>query len=93
MNIELLHNSCKDATRKAFDEYKRQIDVVLFPFNTSLHENFKKQMFQDIGMQVYKLFINSNNLSTPQLKVLSNTISQYKAIASKTADNYCKRFL
>ncbi|WP_338731782.1 hypothetical protein [Mangrovimonas cancribranchiae] len=91
MDIELLHIKCKESTRKAFNEYKRQVDVRLFPFDKGLHENLKAQMFQDIGMSVTKYFVNNYSLSLEQLKYLDNTLNEYKMLAGKTADNYSKR--
>ncbi|MDX1278382.1 hypothetical protein [Oceanihabitans sediminis] len=91
MNIELLHNICKDATRKAFNEFKRQVEVELFPFNNSLKENLQKQMLEQIRMQVTKEYMSKNNLSIQQLKVLDEVINQYSNIALKTSDNYSKK--
>ena len=84
---------CKGATRKAFTEYKRQIDVALFPFDNSIKNILQLQMFQDIVTPVTKHFINSSNLSILQLEYLKNTIELYKQIALKTSNNYAKRFL
>jgi hypothetical protein len=92
MNLDLLHTRCKVSTRNAFEEYKRQIDVRLFPFNDCLNDNLKAQMFQDLGMPVVKYFLNNYNLSSEQLKVLNDTINSYELIAQKSADNYSKRF-
>ncbi len=88
MNTTLLHSECKKHTRIAFEEYKRQIEVRLFPLSEELHNNLKSEMLKDLRGPVTKLFVTKNNLSTTQLNILDKTISEYAKIAERTADNY-----
>ncbi len=93
MNLEELHKHCKDATRKAFNEYKRQIDVALFPFDNSVKDTLQDQMLIEIGNPITKHFVNNYNLSSKQLEYIKNTIDQYRQIALNTSNNYAKRYL
>ncbi|REE16988.1 hypothetical protein DFQ09_105201 [Winogradskyella pacifica] len=93
MNTDLLHTMCKEATRKAFNEFKRQIDVNLFPLDNSIKEVLQNDMLQNIGTPVTKHFINNYNLSTLQIELLENTIDNYKKIALETSNNYAGKFL
>lgn len=92
MKLEQLHIICKNETRKAFDEFKRQIDVRLFSFDEVLKDNLQRQMFEQIGMGITKN-IFKGEVSKSDLRVLNDTINQYKYIAYKTSNNYSKLFL
>ena len=92
MNIDQLHLVCRQSTRNAFEEFKRQIDVRLFPFDEDLKDNLQKQMFEQIGMGVIKN-IFKGEVTKNDLRVLNDTINQYKFIAFKTSNNYSKQFL
>ena len=93
MNTDLLHTMCKEATRKAFNEFKRQLDVELFPLDNSIKEVLQIDMLQNITTPVTKHFVNNYNLSTIQIEILKNTIDSYKQIALKTSNNYSAKFL
>lgn len=64
MDINELHEICKKSTRNAFEEYKRLIEVGLFPFNKELNDNYINQMSVEITSPVVKHMINKHNLST-----------------------------
>ncbi|MBF8148271.1 hypothetical protein ITJ86_00080 [Winogradskyella sp. F6397] len=86
MNTDLLHTMCKEATRKAFNEFKRQIDIELFPLDNSIKEVLQSEMLQNITGTVTKHFVNNYNLSTIQIDL-------YKKIALQTSNNYAAKFL
>ena len=92
MKLEQLQIICKNETRKAFDEFKRQINVRLFRFDEALKDNLQRQMFEQIGMGIIKN-IFKGEVSKNDLRVLNDTINQYKYIAYKTSNNYSKLFL
>lgn len=91
MNINLLHDKCKLSTRKAFEEYKRQVNLDLFPYDKDFHTDLKYWVFMDVGKDTTKYFVNNYDLSIEQLRYLNKTIEEYKAIFSKTVDNYFKK--
>jgi anaerobic ribonucleoside-triphosphate reductase len=92
MNIDLLNATCKDATRNAFDEFKRQIDVRLFPFDEDLKDNLQKQMLEQIGQKVIKTMFKYE-VNEMQLKIIDNYLNSYRTIALKTSNNYSKKYL
>ena len=91
MNIDLLNATCKDATRNAFEEFKRQIDVRLFPFDEDLKENLQKQMLEQIGQKVIKTMFKYD-VNEMKLKVIDKYLSYYTNIALKTSNNYSKKY-
>lgn len=93
MNTDLLHTMCKEATRKAFNEFKRQLDVELFPLDNSIKEVLQIDMLQNITGPVTKHFVNNYNLSTIQIELLTNIIDSYKQIALKTSNNYAGKMM
>ena len=46
MNIDQLNFVCRQSTRGAFEEFKRQIEFALFPFDEVLKDNLQRQMFE-----------------------------------------------
>lgn len=93
MDLELLHRMCKEDTRKSFNEFKRIIDVNLFPFNQNVKEDLLNQLTQGLCSRTTKEFVTNNNLSVIQLQYLKNVTDQYKRIVLATSINYCKRFV
>lgn len=92
MNADLLMSTCRLETRKAFDEFKRQIEVCLFTFNEDLKENLQLQMLEQLGMGVIKTMYKGE-ISEQQLRIITHTINNYKGLALKTSDNYAKKML
>ena len=92
MKIEQLHLLCKNETRNAFDEFKRQIDVRLFPFDEDLKDNLQRQMFEQIGMGITKNIFKEQVFKN-DLRVLIETLNYYKYIAYKTSNNYSRKYL
>ena len=93
MDIDLLNSMCKEDTRNAFNEFKRVIDIELFTFNTDVKQDLQEQLIQGLCSRTTKHFINNYNLSSAQIKYLSNVTSQYKKLALEVSNNYSKRFL
>ena len=89
MNLDLLNTTCKEATRTAFDEFKRQINVRLFSFNKDLKDNLQRQMLEHIGQKVIKTMYKYE-VNEKQLKIIDNYLKSYKSIAFKTSNNYLK---
>ena len=92
MNIDLLNTICKEATRNAFEEFKTQIDVRLFPFDEDLKVNLQKQMLEQLGQKVIKTMYKYE-VSEMQLKIIDRYLESYNTIALKTSNNYSKKYL
>ena len=71
MNIEQLDFVCRQSTRNAFEEFKRQIEFALFPFDDTLKINLQKQMLEQIGQKVIKTMYKYE-VNKMQLKVIEN---------------------
>lgn len=84
---------CKEDTRKAFDEFKRVIDIELFPFTKSIKEEMQNQLRQGLCIRAIKYFVMNYNLSVTQINILQSVTEQYEQIALTTSNNYSKRFL
>lgn len=92
MNIDILHNTCKQVTRNSFNEFQRQIKVCLFPFTFEIKNNLQKQMIEQINTGVirvmYKTSINEN-----QYEVIKEVLKYYTNLAIKTSNNYSNKYL
>ena len=93
MDLGLLHTMCKKDTRKAFEDFKRIIDIELFSINENVKNDIQKQMLQGLCTKTVKHFVMTYNLSETQLQILKNVTDQYKVIILKTSTNYYKRFI
>lgn len=93
MDIGLLHRMCKEDTRNAFNEFKRVIDVNLFPFNLNVKQDLQNQLLQGLCSRTVKYFVTNYKLSEIQINLLQSVINQYEQIALITSNNYSKRFL
>ena len=93
MDLELLHKMCKEDTRKAFNEFKRVIDVELFAFNDNVRKDLQNELTQGLCKRAINHFVTSYKLSDIQIQFLCNTTNYYKDIVLHTSNNYYKRFL
>ena len=93
MDLNLLHTMCQQDTRKGFEEFKRVIDVELFPFTHDVKEEMQNQLTQGLCSRAVKHFVMSYNLSLSQINTLQGVTEQYEQIALTTSHNYSKRFL
>jgi hypothetical protein len=75
----------------AFIEYKRQLDVLLFPFTKELNSNLQNQMITDIKQGVIKMLFKGN-VSDKQLVVLTAILTNYCNIFLNVSSNYSKRY-
>ena len=91
MELTFIHSTCKTQTRLAFIEYKRQLDVLLFPFTKDLNTNLQSQMLTDVKQGVIKVLFKSN-VSLKQLEVLNSILKYYCNLVLNVADNYSKRY-
>jgi hypothetical protein len=91
MELSFIHSTCKTQTRLAFIEYKRQLDVLLFPFTKELNSNLQNQMITDIKQGVIKMLFKGN-VSDKQLVVLTAILTNYCNIFLNVSSNYCKRY-
>lgn len=92
MDIGLLHSMCKKDTRKAFENFKSDINIELFPINEKFKNDIQKQMVQGLFAKTVKHFVMTYNLTETQIQILKNVTDQYKDIILKTSNNYLKRF-
>jgi len=83
---------CKQDTRNAFDEFKRVLNVELFPYNDNIKNDLQTQLTQGMCAKTVKYFVMNNKLSEYHIKFMCNVTEHYKQIALKTSENYCKRF-
>jgi|TARA_B110000967_G_C18789487_1_gene512558 hypothetical protein len=91
MNITYIHNTCKIQTRLAFIEYKRQLDVRLFPYTPDLNSNLQSQMITDINQGVIKT-LYKGKVSEEQLKVSNSILISYCSLVLNVSNNYSKKF-
>ena len=91
MELSFIHSTCKTQTRLAFIEYKRQLDVLLFPFTKELNSNLQNQMITDIKQGVIKMLFKGN-VSDKQLLVLTAILTNYCNIFLNVSSNYSKRY-
>jgi predicted transcriptional regulator len=84
---------CREDTRKAFNEFKRVIDIELFPFSESVKEEMQNQLVQGLCNRVVKHFVVNYNLSVTQIKRMQDVIEQYEQIVLTTSNNYSRRCL
>jgi predicted transcriptional regulator len=84
---------CREDTRKAFNEFKRVIDIELFPFSESVKEEMQNQLVQGLCSRVVKHFVVNYNLSVTQIKRMQDVIEQYEQIVLTTSNNYSRRYL
>jgi hypothetical protein len=91
MELSFIHSTCKTQTRLAFIEYKRQLDVLLFPFTKELNSNLQNQMITDIKQGVIKMLFKGN-VSDKQLGVLTAILTNYCNIFLNVSSNYSKRY-
>jgi hypothetical protein len=91
MELSFIHSTCKTQTRFAFIEYKRQLDVLLFPFTKELNSNLQNQMITDIKQGVIKMLFKGN-VSDKQLLVLTAILTNYCNIFLNVSSNYSKRY-
>jgi hypothetical protein len=90
MEISFIHSTCKTQTRFAFIEYKRQLDVLLFPFTKELNCNLQSQMITDINQGVIKTLYKVN-VTEKQLSVSTSILKNYCSLAIEVSNNYSKR--
>ena len=90
MDIGLLDRMCKEDTRMAFNEFKRQLDIGLFPFNKGVKEDMQTQLIQGLCSRTVKYFVTTYNPSSIQIKYLTDTTYYYKKLVLETSNNYCK---
>jgi hypothetical protein len=91
MELSFIHSTCKTQTRFAFIEYKRQLDVLLFPFTKELNYNLQNQMITDIKQGVIKMLFKSN-VSEKQFDILNSILNNYCNLVLKVSDNYAKHY-
>jgi hypothetical protein len=91
MELSFIHSTCKTQTRFAFIEYKRQLDVLLFPFTKELNSNLQNQMITDIKQGVIKMLFKGN-VSDKQLILLKAILTNYCNIFLNVSSNYSKRY-
>jgi hypothetical protein len=91
MELSFIHSTCKTQTRFAFIEYKRQLDVLLFPFTKELNSNLQNQMITDIKQGVIKMLFKGN-VSDKQLLLLKAILTNYCNIFLNVSSNYSKRY-
>lgn len=82
---------CKEDTRNAFNEFKRQLEIGLFSFNNNVKEDMKIQLTQGLCKRTVKYFVTEYNPSEIQIKYLMNVVNDYNKIVLRVSDNYCKR--
>ncbi len=92
MNLDLLHSTCKDVTRKSFNEFKRQIKVRLFPFTFELKNNLQMQMIEQINQGVIKVMCKTS-INDIQHNIIRDILNYYINIVIKTSNNYSSRYL
>jgi hypothetical protein len=91
MELSFIHNTCKTQTRFAFIEYKRQLDVLLFPFTKELNSNLQNQMITDIKQGVIKT-LHKGNVTEKQLSVSTSILTTYCSLVLKVSNSYSKRY-
>jgi hypothetical protein len=91
MQLSFIHSTCKAQTRLAFIEYKRQLDVLLFPFTKELNCNLQNQILTDIKQGVIKAMFKGN-VSDKQFLVLTAILTNYSNIFLNVSSNYSKRY-
>jgi hypothetical protein len=93
MNIDQLNFVCKQSTRNAFDEFKRQIEFALFPLDETLKITLQAHMLEQIRQGVVKTIFKENTLLKSDCKALNDTLNQYGLLALKVSNNYSKKYL
>jgi hypothetical protein len=93
MDIGLLHTMCKQDTRKGFNEFKRVLEVELFPFSSSIKTELQNQLKQGLCAKTVKHFVMNYKLSDYQIGYMTKVIKHYEQIALTTSNNYARRFL
>ena len=92
MRLEQLNIICRQSTRHAFEEFKRQIEVALFPFDDNLKINLQHQMLEQLRQGVMKAIFKENTLTKKECRVLNDTLNQYSLLVLSVSNNYAKRF-
>lgn len=90
MDLGELHTKCKIETRKAFEEFKRQLQLDLFNVDNDLKSILQYHMSQEIRSKVIKHFIE-NHTTTQQIKYLQTVTDDYVNIAIKTSNSFFMR--
>jgi hypothetical protein len=90
MQLSLIHSTCRTQTRLAFIEYKRQLDVRLFPYTKDLNSNLQSQMLTDIRQGVIKT-LHKGNVTEKQLSVSTSILTTYCSLVLKVSNSYSKR--
>ena len=93
MNMDQLNFVCRQSTRNAFEEFKRQIEDALFPFDEDLKTTLQAQMLEQLRQGVVKTIFKENTLLKGDCRVLMHTLNQYGLLALKVSNNYSKRLL
>ena len=93
MNIAQLDFVCRQSTRNAFDEFKRQIEFAMFPFDEDLKTTLQRQMLEQLRQGVVKTIFKENKLGKSDCRVLTDTLNQYGLLALKVSNNYSKKYL
>ena len=93
MNIAQLDFVCRQSTRNAFDEFKRQIEYALFPFDEDLKTTLQAQMLEQLNQGVVKTIFKENTIQKCDCRVLMDTLNQYGLLALKVSNNYSKKYL
>jgi hypothetical protein len=91
MQLSFIHSTCKTQTRFSFIEYKRQLDVLLFPFTKELSSNLQNKILTDIKQGVVKAMFKGN-VSDKQLLVITAILTNYSNIFLNVSSNYSKRY-
>ena len=77
MRLEQLHILCKQSTRNAFEEFKRQIEFALFPFDENLKITLQIQMLEQLRQGVVKTIFKENTLLKSDYRMLDDVLNQY----------------
>ena len=91
--MDQLNFVCRQSTRNAFEEFKRQIEDALFPFDEDLKTTLQMQMLEQLRQGVVKTIFKENTLLKSDCRLLMDTLSQYGLLALKVSNNYSKKVL
>ena len=91
MDITILHNVCKDATRKAYSDYKHYIINALFEVNDDLIDIELRHMRTSIGQRINKKYFIDPKYPE-QYKLKEKLVNDYIFTAAKYGKRFAKKF-
>lgn len=91
MDIDLLHEMCKEDTRLSFEEFKVSLSVNLFAFNDNVKQDMQSQLLQGLCKRTVKYFILNYRLSEIQINYLMKVVEYYKSIVLSVSNSYFEK--